>query len=48
MLALVDRGDPVVKRTPAEIQLDKDRLAKAKARSEEGTKSSSRRKRVAS
>lgn len=31
LLALVDRGDPVVKRTPAEIQADKERLAKALA-----------------
>lgn len=31
MLALVGRGDPVVRRTPAEIQADKERLAKAKA-----------------
>ena len=29
MLALVGRNDPVVKRTPAEIQADKERLAKA-------------------
>jgi DNA-binding transcriptional ArsR family regulator len=29
MLALVGRGDPVVKRTPEEIQADKERLAKA-------------------
>ncbi len=49
MLALVGRGDPVVKRTPAEIQADKDRLAKAKTRAEEsGTKSSARRKKVPS
>ena len=34
MLALVGRDDPVMKRTPAEIQADKDRLAKAKARGE--------------
>jgi len=31
MLALVGRDDPVVKRTPAEIQADKERLARAKA-----------------
>jgi ArsR family transcriptional regulator, arsenate/arsenite/antimonite-responsive transcriptional repressor len=29
MLALVARNDPVVVRTPAEIQADKDRLARA-------------------
>lgn len=33
MLALVNRHDPVVTRTPAEIQLEKKRLAKALARS---------------
>lgn len=33
LLALVERNDPVVKRTPAEIQADKDRLAKAQAAS---------------
>lgn len=32
MLALVGRGDPVVKRTAEEIQADKDRLAKALAK----------------
>ncbi len=32
MLALAGRGDPVVKRTPAEIQADKERFAKAMAR----------------
>lgn len=31
MLALVGRGDPVVTRTPQEIQADKERLAKALA-----------------
>ena len=31
MLALVGRDDPVVKRTPEEIQADKERLAKALA-----------------
>ncbi len=31
MLALVGRGDPVVTRTPDEIQADKERLAKALA-----------------
>ena len=29
MIALAGRNDPVVKRTPAEIQADKERLAKA-------------------
>lgn len=29
MLALAGRGDPVLKRTPAEIRADKERLAKA-------------------
>jgi DNA-binding transcriptional ArsR family regulator len=49
MLALVGRNDPVVKRTPAQIQADKERLAKAKARSKESlAKTTSRRKRVAS
>lgn len=33
MLTLVGRNDPVVKRTPEEIQADKQRLAKALARS---------------
>ncbi len=32
MLALVGRGDPVVRRTPEEIQADKRRLAKATAK----------------
>jgi DNA-binding transcriptional ArsR family regulator len=32
VLTLAGRGDPVLKRTPAEIQADKDRLAKAMAR----------------
>ena len=49
MLALVGRDDPVMKRTPAEIQADKDRLAKAKARGEvTSTKTSARRKKVPS
>ncbi len=49
MLALVGRGDPVVKRTPAEIEADKERLAKAKACSVETTaKPSPRRRKVAS
>lgn len=32
MLTLVGRNDPIVKRTPAEIQADKERLAKALAK----------------
>src|SRR5688572_6838707 len=32
MLAIVGRNDPVVKRTPAEIQADKERLARALAK----------------
>lgn len=32
MLSLVGRKDPVVKRTPAEIQADKERLAQALAK----------------
>lgn len=47
LLALVGRGDPVVKRTPAEIQADKERLARAKAReTEAAVKSAPRRKKV--
>jgi ArsR family transcriptional regulator, arsenate/arsenite/antimonite-responsive transcriptional repressor len=37
MLILVGRGDVVVKRTPAEIQADKERLAKARECSVETT-----------
>lgn len=49
MLALVGRGDLVVKRTPKEIQADNERLATAKARSEEATpKGTARRKKVPS
>lgn len=33
LLTLVERDEPVVKRTPQEIQADKDRLARALARS---------------
>jgi DNA-binding transcriptional ArsR family regulator len=33
MLALVGRKDPIVKRTPGEIQADKERLARTLARS---------------
>jgi ArsR family transcriptional regulator len=49
MLTLVGRDDPVVKRTPTEIQADKERLAKAKVRADvTGIKNSARRKRVPS
>ena len=49
MLALVGRNDPVVKRTPEEIQADKARLAKAKAAAEKSTaRIVARRKRAAS
>ena len=47
MLALVGRGDPVVKRTPAEIQADKERLAKARS-VETTAKTTPRRRKVAS
>lgn len=48
MLALVGRGDPVVRRTPAEIQADKERLAKAKACSTDTkAKPTARRRKVA-
>jgi len=33
MLSLIGRNDPIVQRTPAEIQADKERLAKALAKS---------------
>lgn len=47
MLALVGRGDPVVTRTPEEIQADKERLAKAMAgRSPSAATPASRRKAV--
>jgi ArsR family transcriptional regulator len=38
MLDLVGRNDPVVKRTPEEIQADKERLAKALAKSHRPTR----------
>ena len=38
MLKLVDRNDPVIRRSPEEIQADKDRLAKALAKSATATK----------
>jgi DNA-binding transcriptional ArsR family regulator len=47
MLALVGRGDPVVTRTPAEIQADKERLARLLAApATPAPKSASRRKLV--
>ena len=48
MLALVERGDPVITRTPAEIQADKERLAKAQARAAETASSRSGRRRKVS
>jgi len=48
MLALVGRDDPVVTRTPAEIQADKERLAKVQSRSVEATGKRSRGRKVAS
>jgi ArsR family transcriptional regulator len=36
MLVLVQRDEPIVKRTPAEIQADKERLAKALERKPKG------------
>ena len=47
MLALVGRNDPVVQRTPEEIQADKERLAKLKAGSANTTaKKSVRRRKI--
>jgi ArsR family transcriptional regulator len=43
MLALVGRSDPVVKRTSAEIQADKERLAKAVAKRPRRVANSARR-----
>ena len=43
MLALAGRNDPVVKRTPAEIQADKLRLAKALAKAVKPTGKTKRR-----
>lgn len=43
MLALVCRNDPVVKRTPAQIQADKERLAKAIAKTSAQSAKSGRR-----
>lgn len=36
MLTLIQRDEPIVKRTPAEIQADKERLAKAMERKPKG------------
>lgn len=48
MLALVGRNDPVVKRTPEEIQVDKDRLANAKVATKPSpAKKVSRRRKIA-
>jgi DNA-binding transcriptional ArsR family regulator len=47
MLFLAGRQDPVVTRTPAEIQAAKDRLAKAKARSVEAAAKPAPRRRKA-
>ena len=47
MVALVGRGDPVLKQTPAEIQADKQRLAKARSRaSDRSSKEGKRRPKV--
>lgn len=43
MLTLVGRNDPVVKRTPIEIQADKERLAKALTKSTVKSATSGRR-----
>ena len=48
MLALVGRDDPVVTRTPAEIQADKERLAKAQKSSAATKGKKARRRKVAS
>ncbi len=47
MLALVGRNDPVLTRTPAEIQADKDRLAKAQSCVVESAPPKSRRRKRA-
>jgi ArsR family transcriptional regulator len=44
LLELVGRGDPVVTRTPAEIQADKERLAKVLARTIKPAGNAGRRK----
>jgi ArsR family transcriptional regulator len=43
MLALVGRNDPVVKRSPEEIQADKERMAKALAKGSGQSQKSARR-----
>lgn len=48
MLALIGRNDPVITRTPDEIRADKERLAKAQARSEASAKPTSRRRKTVS
>jgi ArsR family transcriptional regulator len=49
MLALVGRGDSVVRRTPAEIQADKERLATAREHSADtSAKAPARRRKAAS
>ena len=49
LLALVGRGDPVVTRTAAEIEADKERLARAKAKAapSAAAKAARRRRKVA-
>jgi ArsR family transcriptional regulator len=47
MLALVGRDDPVVQRTPEEIQADKQRLDRALARSPEAAPAAKPRRRTA-
>jgi len=49
MLALIGRNDPVITRTPEEIRADKERLAKAQARSKDtSTKPATRRRKAVS
>lgn len=48
MLALIGRNDPVITRTPEEIRADKERLAKAQARSEASAKPALRRRKAVS
>lgn len=49
MLKLIGRGDPVITRTPEEIQADKERLARAQERSSRSpAKATGRRSRVSS
>ncbi|PHQ37343.1 ArsR/SmtB family transcription factor [Rhodopirellula bahusiensis] len=37
MLALINRNDPVITRTPAEIRVEKERIEKAQARAKKAT-----------